>query len=190
MLMHTISAFNQYDSGITIIVILPKTQFRFWEELCTAHNYTIPHMKAPGGETRFDSVKAGLGLITEDCLVAVHDGVRPFISLSLIDRVFIVAKKSGNAVPCVVPKDSVRLVNKQDNRIVERNNIRLIQTPQCFHSKLLKKAYDKPYSPDFTDDASVVSTIGEKIHLVEGSYENLKITTMKDMHMAEFMMKQ
>lgn len=190
ILMHSINAFYQYDSEITIIVVLPKSQFTLWEKLCAAHKYTVPHLKAPGGETRFDSVKAGLALITEDGLVAIHDGVRPFASAKLIDQVYAVAEKSGNAVPYVVPKDSVRLVNQQDNKIIDRADVRLIQTPQCFRSDLLKRAYDKTFSPGFTDDASVVSAAGEKIYLVEGSSENIKITTTHDLNMAEFLIKQ
>ena len=190
MLMHTINAFYQYDSEITIIVVLPKAQFIFWEELCAVYKYRVPHLKAPGGKTRFDSVKNGLALINEDGLVAVHDGVRPFVSIQLIDRVFTIAEISGNAVPFITPQDSVRLAYKTDNNIVERENVCLIQTPQCFYSDLLKRAYNKPYNYDFTDDASVVTAVGEKINLVGGCYENIKITTTHDLHMAEFHIKQ
>lgn len=190
MLMHTINAFIKYDSEMTIIVVLPKSQFQFWEEQCVAHKYNFPHLIAPGGETRFDSVKAGLSLVDEDGLVAVHDGVRPFVSLPLIDKVFNIAEKSGNAVPCVVPKESVRILKNTENKSIERDSVRLIQTPQCFHADLLKKAYDMPYDSGFTDDANVVSAMGGKINLVEGSYENIKITTALDLQMAEFLIKQ
>lgn len=190
MLMHTINAFYQYNSEIIIIVVLPKAQFIFWEELCAANKYTVSHLKAPGGKTRFDSVKNGLALINEDGLVAVHDGVRPFVSIQLIDHVFTIAEKSVNAVPFITPQDSVRFVNKTDNKIVERENVCLIQTPQCFCTDLLKRAYNKPYNSNFTDDASVVTAIGEKINLVGGCYENIKITTTHDLHMAEFLIKQ
>jgi 2-C-methyl-D-erythritol 4-phosphate cytidylyltransferase len=190
ILMHTINAFYQYDSEIAIIVVLPKSQFTLWEELCAAHKFTISHLKAPGGETRFDSVKAGLTMIAEDGLVAIHDGVRPFVSAKLIDQVFAVAEKSGNAVPCVISKDSVRLVNINDNKVIQRTDVRLIQTPQCFQSDLLKRAYDVQYSQNYTDDSSVVSVTGEKIFLVEGSYENIKITTALDLSLAELLIKQ
>ena len=188
--MHTINAFYQYDSAITIIVVLPKIKFRFWEEICITHKYPVPHLMAVGGETRFESVKAGLAFIAENGLVSVHDGVRPFVPAQLIDRVFNIAEKSGNAVPCIIPKDSIRLVNEIENSVIQRTDVRLIQTPQCFRSDLLKRAYNAPYNKIYTDDASVVSAMGEKINLVEGSYENIKITTVHDLRIAEFLMKQ
>ena len=139
-----------------------------------------------GGETRFNSVKNGLDAITdEEGLVAIHDGVRPLIGKELIHRVFHAAEENGNAIPVVSVNDSLRKIEGEDNSPVNRDDFKIVQTPQCFELSVIKRAFNQSFSPAFTDEASVVESAGETIHLVEGERINIKITTPADLLIAE-----
>ncbi len=185
ILMHTIEQFYTYNSTIRLIVVLPKEQLDTWRELCRTHNFKLFHMTIPGGATRFGSVKNGLDAVMGNGLVAVHDGVRPFVDIQTIKAAFEAAANNGSGVVAVSPKDSIRELTTDGSIAVPRANYKLVQTPQVFTSELLKKAYEQPEQEHFTDDASVVESIGEKITLVEGSYRNIKITTPEDLILAE-----
>ena len=189
VLMHTIQRFFAANPQMQIIVVLPAAQIQTWQHLCREHAFPVPHRVVAGGATRFASVKNGLEVITQDGIVAVHDGVRPFASVTVIREAFTVAAQTGNAVVAVALKESIRQVTETGNQALDRSQYRLIQTPQCFQVALLKRAYQVPEEPAFTDDASVVERLGEKINLVEGSYENLKITTPEDLLWAEMLVK-
>jgi 2-C-methyl-D-erythritol 4-phosphate cytidylyltransferase len=189
VLMHTIHKFHRYDSGMPIILVLPSEQISSWKELCEKNGFKIRHEMVTGGETRFHSIQKNLGGIPDQCLVAVHDGVRPLVSLDTIHRCFIVAGDKGNAVPCVEIPESLRITDEQGNRPVDRTKYRLIQTPQVFISNILKEAYQQEYHPSFTDDASVVESRGYSIHLVDGNTENIKITLKQDLGIAEFLLQ-
>ena len=184
ILMHTIEAFYHYDKSISIIVVLPAVQLNYWEELCENHKFSIPHKIIEGGETRFHSVKNGLDQADADSLIGVHDGVRPLVSVDTISRCFDAAWKYKAVVPVVDLVDSIRYVGENENYACERAKYKLVQTPQVFEGKLLKKAYEQDFSPSFTDDASVVEACGTKIHLVAGNSENIKITTAFDLKVA------
>jgi 2-C-methyl-D-erythritol 4-phosphate cytidylyltransferase len=185
LMMHTIERFVAASPGTEIIVVLGKPFFREWESLCKKHNFTLPHRIAEGGDERFYSVRNGLNLISRRSLVAVHDAVRPFASAGTIERCFSEAAVYGNAVPVVTPSETVRQVLRSGNsRMLRRNMIRLVQTPQVFNSEILLKAYSRTRRESFTDDASVVEAAGERIHMVEGNPENIKITTPSDMVLA------
>jgi len=185
VLMRTIERFMAFDRSIRIIIVLPEDQTGYWEELKKKYSFSVPHTVATGGPTRFDSVKNGLEKIGEKCLVAIHDGVRPLVSIDTIKRCFVEAEKFGNAVPAISPADSVRIITEQGNMPVNRQYLRIIQTPQVFDSELIKKAYLQEYNADFTDDATILEKTGESIHLVEGNRENLKITNPGDIEIAE-----
>ncbi|MBQ6037697.1 MAG: 2-C-methyl-D-erythritol 4-phosphate cytidylyltransferase [Bacteroidaceae bacterium] len=185
ILMHTLQAFYDYDPSMTLIVVLPSDQQAYWSKLCGDYHFTIPHVVVRGGETRFHSVKNGLACINEEGLVAVHDGVRPFVHCDTIDRCFAAAQESGAAVPVVEVVDSLRKVEDEESKAVSRRDYRIVQTPQVFDISLLKEAYKQPYTVDFTDDASVVEAYGRKISLVEGNRENIKITSPFDLIIAE-----
>ena len=185
VLMHTISRFHETDKSIQIIVVLPPQEISFWKGLCHQHSFTVPHQVVAGGATRFHSVRNGLDGVPGGSLVAVHDGVRPFVNKKLILYCFEEAAVHGNAVPCVSVHESMRRIYAEGNERVDRNEYQLVQTPQCFQSDLLKKAYATAGSEEFTDDASVVEESGLKIHLVHGLKENIKLTTPADLHMAE-----
>lgn len=190
ILMHTIKRFYDYNPKIKLVVVLPYNQIAVWEALCFTHVFEIKHEVVVGGTSRFASVKNGLAAITApDGVVAVHDGVRPFIPVEVIAKAFTVAAEKGNAVVAVPLKDSIRQVFKTKTKGMDRSQFRLVQTPQCFRLPLLRKAYLMPEEPGFTDDASVVERFGQKINLVEGSYENIKITTPEDLLWAEAFLK-
>lgn len=185
ILMHTIERFYQYNPAVRIVVVLPQEQLNTWRELCRKHSFKLFHMTVPGGVTRFGSVKNGLGAVQGEGLVAVHDGVRPFVAVETIKEAFNAAAGHGSAVVAVSPKDSIRELTEEGSRAVPRAKYKLVQTPQCFQAAILRKAYEQPEQEHFTDDASVVESIGEKITLVEGSYRNIKITTPEDLILAE-----
>jgi 2-C-methyl-D-erythritol 4-phosphate cytidylyltransferase len=190
VLYHTISAFYQADAQTEIIVVLPAEQFDYWKS-SLIDLPVIPHRLVQGGSSRFHSSQNAILSIVDDGIVAIHDGVRPLIDPELISSSFQEAKMKGNAVVAVASKDSVRFFSteKQQFEHLNRDAIRLIQTPQIFQLKDLKKAFQQEYSIEFTDDARVVESIGIKINLVDGSYKNIKITTPEDLVMAEVLMK-
>lgn len=185
VLMHTIGQFYRHDAEIRVIVVLSARQLKVWQRLCQDYRFTLPHRVVTGGATRFASVRNGLAAIEGEGLVAVHDGVRPFVSPAVIESAFAGAAACGNAVVAVPLKDSIRRVVGQVSLAEDRTCFRLVQTPQCFRLDLLQQAYSQPEEPSFTDDASVVERLGVPIQLVEGSYENIKITTPEDLLWAE-----
>ena len=185
ILMHTIEVFVKYDHHINIIVVLPENQMAVWKQMCKKYNFNIAHQMVAGGVTRFDSVKNGLELAPDEGLVAVHDGVRPLVSVQTIHRCFEMAERTGAAIPVIDIVESIRKVEENDNEAVDRNLYKAVQTPQVFEAQILKAAYRQDYVPAFTDDASVVEAFGHKISIVEGNKENIKITTPLDLGIGE-----
>lgn len=185
ILMKSISAFYTFDPTLNIIVTLPKDQILFWKELCTKHDFKINHDIVPGGKTRFNSIKNALEKIPKEGILAIHDGVRPLVSQETISQTFEIALLNGNAVPYIDIVDSLRYADIKTNHPVDRNNYKIIQTPQTFDCKIIKDAYTQNWNESFTDDASVVEKLGIKINLVPGNPENIKITTQKDILIAE-----
>jgi len=185
VLMLTIETFHRFDSEMKIILVLPKEQQAYWNDLCTEYQFRIPYLLANGGDTRFHSVKNGLALANDDGLIGVHDGVRPFVSQEVIAHCFDAANINKAAIPVIDVVETVRKINGEQSETVDRNNYKLVQTPQVFTTSLLKKAYEQEYSSLFTDDASVVEAMGVKVALVEGNRENIKITTPFDMIIAK-----
>lgn len=188
ILMHTIEKFKSTFPTIEIILALPENQIDFWKELCVLHTFNLSsHQLVCGGKTRFHSVKNALALVKQESIVAIHDGVRPLVSSETIIKSFNEAELKGNAIPSIGVIESLRHVSKQDdaNKAVARSCYQLIQTPQCFTSALILKAYQQEFDESFTDDASVVEALGEKINLVEGNKENIKITSPIDLKIAE-----
>lgn len=180
VLMRTLKRFREYSERIDIILVLPEAQQDYWNGLCREHSFDIGYRLATGGETRFHSVKNGLALIADDAtgVVGVHDGVRPFPAVDVIARCYEAARRTGAAVPVVPVVETLRHVT---DGTVPRADYRLVQTPQTFDIQLLKRAYKQDYTDAFTDDASVVESLGHGIELVEGNRENIKITTPWDL---------
>lgn len=190
ILMHTIRAFYTYNSDIHIILVLAPAEKARWEDLVIAHQFDIPIQLAPGGSTRFHSVKNGLGLLSDATgLVAIHDGVRPLVTTDTIAASFRLAAMHGSAVASVRLKESLREIDKDFSRSVDRSRYRLIQTPQTFQLPLIREAYALTEETSATDDAGVFEAAGHRISLFEGSYTNIKITTPEDLAVAESLMK-
>jgi len=181
VLMHTIERFKSFNQEIEIITVLPENQLRFWIELQKKHSFSILHTLVKGGSNRFYSVRNGLKFVNSPGLVAIHDGVMPFVSLDTIRRCFDTAEKLGNAIPAISPTESLRIMTPQGSLPVSRLTVKQIQTPQVFNAGLIKKAYLQDYNQDFTDDATVLEKTGERINLIEGNRENIKITNPEDL---------
>lgn len=189
ILMHTLALFHRLNPSPSLFLVLPKNEIASWEKLCREHSFGIPHRIIRGGETRFQSVKNGLEAIEGEGLVAIHDGVRPLVSPSVIEDCYYTAGEKGNAIPAVRPVETVRTGEMEDSKLGNRNQLWLVQTPQVFELKRIKQYYQKPFKPEYTDDASVAEASGEKIHLVAGNRENIKITTPSDLRMAEALLE-
>lgn len=186
ILMKTLERFYSYNKNIQIVLVLPQTQQEYWRSLCKEYDFNVPHKVANGGETRFHSVKNGLEAVDKSAeLIGVHDGVRPFVSLQVIEDCYKEAQKSGAAIPVIDVFETVRHIKEGISATVPRNEYKLVQTPQVFNAELLRNAYTQPFTDFFTDDASVVEAYNHKIELVSGNRENIKITTPYDMKIAE-----
>jgi len=189
LLCWTIEAFHAYDAALPIVLVLPEQQITMWRTLCIGHHFHVEHDVVAGGVERFHSVKNGLATVKHDGLVAVHDGVRPLVSVALIDRCFRAAQEHGAAIPVVPISSSVREVDGDDSRPLDRSRLRAVQTPQCFRADLLREAFGRPYDPAFTDEATLVQRGGTPVHLVDGEDRNLKVTTPMDLRVAELMLR-
>jgi 2-C-methyl-D-erythritol 4-phosphate cytidylyltransferase len=191
VLMHTMLTFYNSNSKPALIVVLPAAYHNHWTKLCEMHDFNIPYQLVAGGDTRFHSVKNGLDLIAddEDAVIAVQDAVRPLTSREIINKSYQHAATNGNAVVAVKSRDSIRQLKNDVSVALTRDEIYLVQTPQTFQSAQLKKAYQQPFDPKFTDDASVVEETGIRINLIAGSYQNIKITFPEDIAIAELLIK-
>lgn len=181
VLMHTLEVFRRYDAALHIILVLPREQQDFWKQLCAEHDFRIEHQVADGGETRFHSVKNGLALVQTAGLVGVHDGVRPFVSVEVIRRCYELAERQRAVIPVIDVVETVRHLTDAGSETVNRDDYKLVQTPQVFDVQLLKQAYAQEFTPFFTDDASVVEALGVPVYLAAGNRENIKITTPFDL---------
>ena len=184
VLYYTLKAFTDAYENIEIILVLPEEHIGKGQEIIDGYFDHSRIRVTAGGRTRFHSVQNGLALINEESIIFVHDGVRCLITSDLIKKCYETAVENGNAVPAVECGDSVRLLTANGNKIVARNKVKLIQTPQTFHSKILLPAYRIDYKDKFTDEASVVEAYGLTINLIEGEKNNIKITTPADLHLA------
>jgi len=184
VILHTLEKFISFDPAIEVILVINPDHQSIWDRLTLDFNLSVNFKIASGGETRFNSVKNGLALIKNESLVGIHDAVRPLIKIETIRNIYKEASTYGNAVPAVPVKESVREIKGSGSKIIDRSALQLIQTPQVFLFSILKKAYNTPYLPFFTDDASVVEKSGVEIHLVQGDYYNLKITSPEDIEIA------
>lgn len=192
VLMHTIRRFREFDPQMHIVLVLPKDHQDYWRQLCNEYRFTDQHDIADGGSTRFHSSQNGIMALAEapdSDIVAIHDGVRPLVSVETIGRCFTAAAESGAAIPVLPVIDTLRYVGHADENGVNtepghnvlRSDYRVVQTPQTFRLALLRRAFTQPFSERFTDDASVVEALGEKVTMVDGNRENIKITTPYDL---------
>lgn len=188
VLMWTIQNFHDFDPALEIVVVLPESQFEFWKDLRNRHQFKINHTIVAGGSERFYSVKNGLLAVSNSGIIAIHDAVRPLVSTETLKRCFDEAETSGAVIPVLTPVESLREVNGPMSKHVNRDHYRIVQTPQCFKKRLILNAFTQDFNPTFTDDASVAEAAGNRIAMVEGNRENLKITTPVDLKLAEFLL--
>lgn len=185
ILVHTINRMREALPVAEIVVVLPEEYIPLWNNL-SARFDVAQHRVVAGGKERFHSVAAGLAALSDEVkYIAVHDGVRPLVSKRLIIKLILAAENHEAVIPAIAPADSCRVVEGEESKIIDRNSLRLVQTPQVFQAAILRQAYTQPFSPSFTDDASVVEQAGGKVHLCEGERTNIKITTPEDISFAE-----
>lgn len=186
ILLHTVEAFMKLSFPVEIILVVPSSYKQYWKDYCLEHRLTFSHLLVSGGITRFHSVKNALKYVEKDAIVAVHDGVRPFVSQDFLESLFELAVDKEAVVPVLKAVDSIRKLTVDGNsKPVNREEYVMVQTPQIFHSDVILEAYTQAYSPRFTDDASVVEGIGKNIFLAEGSRYNIKITRPDDLVIAK-----
>jgi len=184
VLVHTIRAFQQYDSEIELVVVLPNNELERWAGICKQYGLIDRVTAVAGGASRTASVRNGLVACKGMGLIGIHDGVRPFVSATLIGRCFAAAEQHGAAVPVVSIQESIReKLPDGRSRAEDRNRFVAIQTPQCFRAGILREAYEA-FEGEATDDATVVEAAGHPISLVEGERNNLKLTTPLDLQLA------
>jgi len=190
VLYYSIKTFLDAYEDIEIILVLPAAFTNIGEEIIDAYFDKERIKIAIGGDTRFQSVKNGLKLVEDESIIFVHDAVRCLVSVSLIHRCYELAMQTGAAVPVISSKDSVRILNDDNNGVIDRNKVMLVQTPQTFHSKILLPAFDIDYKDKFTDEATVVEAYGLRVSLAEGEETNIKITAPIDLLIAERTIEQ
>lgn len=190
IIIHTLQVFEQTIPDIEFIVVINPKMQKLWQSIMA--KFPVANcITADGGPERFHSVKNGLAKITEtNSVVAVHDAVRPFVSKEVIALAFKEAEYFGNSVPVMSINESVRIKNGSLNEPLDRAQLFKVQTPQCFRTELIKKAYNQNFDEKFTDDAIVFESIGERIHLITGNIENIKITHPSDLMIAEAFLKK
>lgn len=185
ILMRTLEAFYDFDDTIQCIIVLPENQIAYWKELCAKYNCSVPHSVVAGGAERFYSVCNGLNEIVDDGVVAVHDGVRPILSKQMLSEGFEIAEKYDSAIPYVDSVDSLRIIDGNETKPLDRSTIKRIQTPQIFDAQQLKTIMNVEYKPQFTDEATVWELAGKKLHFYKGNFRNIKITTPEDLRIAD-----
>lgn len=184
ILRHTIERFQQLESEVRFIIVLPSQSREWWKAYCRETGFLESYTMVAGGLTRFHSVRNALEYVPDGAAVAVHDGVRPLVSAEFLERMFMEAEESPATVPVMPMIESMRLLMEDGgSEIADRSRFVTVQTPQVFQSEVLKAAYGQPYSLSFTDDASVVEAAGCDIRLVSGERLNIKITTPEDLEL-------
>ena len=184
VIIHTLEQFYRYDPKIKIVVVLAKDHMKFWNEIAPSSEVALGCEVVTGGENRYDSVRKGLQLIPDGCIVGIHDAVRPLVSQETIGRCYRAALESGSGIPVLEMEDSVRMITAGGSENLERASLRRVQTPQVFRSELIRLAYDQAFAPSVTDDASVYEAMHGELTLVAGNPENIKITKASDLNLA------
>lgn len=191
LLYYSVQAFLEAYEDMHVVLVLPEEFIAAGQEIIDAFfDYSRITITA-GGRTRFHSVQNGLLLVRDESIVFVHDAVRCLITMELIKCCYEYAMEVGSAIPVIKPGDSLRILTAEGSEILDRNNIRLVQTPQTFHSKILLPAFfNIDYKDKYTDEATVVEAFGIKVNLVDGDETNIKITRPVDLLLAEKIMDE
>lgn len=188
ILLHTIGQFAATFSDIQFVIVLPETYIQDGKDLIAASGLTQQFQFVAGGDTRFQSVKNGLTQVAHDAIVFVHDAVRCLLTPDLIQRCYEQALEKGSAIPAVSSTDTIRITEGTNHHVVDRANVMMIQTPQTFKAADLQKAFEQPYQTAFTDEANVLEASGTEVYLIDGEYENIKITRPLDLAIAEYIL--
>jgi 2-C-methyl-D-erythritol 4-phosphate cytidylyltransferase len=190
VIWYTLTAFLKSFPDMQVILVLPAEHLETGRSII--HSTADPDRiwMTIGGETRFHSVRHGLEHIHHQCIIFVHDGVRCLVTPELIRNCYREAELKGNAVPATTAVDTIRIETDTGHRQVDRNKVRIIQTPQTFHSEIIKRAFRQDYQDWFTDEASVVENAGVKINLIPGEADNIKITRPMDMLIAQKILEE
>ena len=188
ILLHTLSQFETAFWDINFVIVLPADFIQEGQNLIASSGFNQHFQFVAGGDTRFQSVKNGLAQADSESIVFVHDAVRCLLTPDLIQRCFHQAVEKGSAIPAVSSTDTIRITEGTKHHVVDRTNVMMIQTPQTFNAALLKKAFEQDYQPAFTDEANVLEAIGKEVYLIEGEYENIKITRPLDLAIAEYIL--
>lgn len=188
ILLHTIDQFVAAFSDINFIIVLPSGYIEEGQKIIASCGLSQEFQFVAGGDTRFHSVKNGLAEVDQDAVVFVHDAVRCLLTPALIQRCFQQAVEKGSAIPAVSSTDTIRFIDGASHHVVDRENVMMIQTPQTFNAALLIKAFEQAYQPSFTDEANVVEASGTPVFLVDGEFENIKITRPSDLAIAEYIL--
>ena len=191
ILQMTIETFLKACPDVSVITVLPEAHMAYWRNYCLQQNFTCPQVLVKGGITRFHSVRNALAKVPEGAVVAVHDGVRPLVSEGLVRDMFETAENEPALIPVIPCVDTMKVLEKKGDALVsvpgasvDRSVLFGAQTPQIFHSEIIKEAYSQAYDTAFTDDASVVEKYGKNLSYVMGERFNIKITTQDDLLLA------
>jgi 2-C-methyl-D-erythritol 4-phosphate cytidylyltransferase len=188
ILMHTLLKLYTFNSKAQLILTLPGDWLDYWKDLRKKHDFLIDVELVEGGQERFHSIKNALKFAQGD-IIAIHDGVRPLVSKDTLERLVDGVKKYRAVIPVLGIKESVRMLRENQSEAINRDLVKIVQTPQFFIKELIQRAYTSEFSNEFTDDASVVEKLGFSVELVPGNEENIKITTPLDLKMAEYFLQ-
>jgi 2-C-methyl-D-erythritol 4-phosphate cytidylyltransferase len=188
ILLHTVSQFVAAFWDINFVIVLPEDYIQEGQDLIASSGFTQQVQIVAGGDTRFQSVKNGLAQVDPDAIVFVHDAVRCLLTPALIQNCYQQAVEKGSAIPAVRSTDTIRIVEGAKHHLVDRENVMMIQTPQTFNAAIIIKAFEQAYQPAFTDEANVLEASGTEVYLIEGEYENIKITRPLDLAIATYIL--
>ncbi len=190
IMIHAMEKFLLFDQEIEIVLVLNQDFVSMWEEIQQKYLPNVKISVSYGGKERYNSVSSGLDSIKNSEIVAIHDAVRPCVNIETIRRTFVAAEKHGSGIPVMPLKDSIRKIDGETSKVVDRSQFRVVQTPQTFNTKLIREAYKGPIAETVTDDATVFESCHGEVHLVEGDYNNLKVTTQEDLFFAETLLNK
>ena len=191
ILQMTIEKFLEACPGINVVTVLPEAHMSYWRSYCLERNFTCPQVLVKGGITRFHSVRNALAKVPDNAIVAIHDGVRPLVTVNLLRDMFELSENEPALIPVVPCVDTMKVLKEEDGKLVtvpgasvDRSVLFGAQTPQVFHSEIIKEAYSLAYDTSFTDDASVLERYGKSLSYIHGERLNMKITTKEDLVLA------
>ena len=191
ILQMTIEKFLEACPGINVVTVLPEAHMSYWRSYCLERNFTCPQVLVKGGITRFHSVRNALAKVPDNAIVAIHDGVRPLVTVDLLRDMFELSENEPALIPVVPCVDTMKVLKEEGGKLVtvpgasvDRSVLFGAQTPQVFHSEIIKEAYSLAYDTSFTDDASVLERYGKSLSYIHGERLNMKITTKEDLVLA------